>query len=143
MRVGFAIRSTSKSGDKDNPSFSLRPTNLQLNSAVSIAANCESARIIALNLNRKCDCGVPLMPLFLHASAAFLFATRINLSSILGDDAPITSRPRSPSISRSLHFPVSLSLRTLFPLSFSQLLSLSLFLFSLCFYNRRNNVHTQ
>lgn len=42
-----------------NLSSSLGPTNLQLNSAASIAANCESARIIALNLNRKCDCGVP------------------------------------------------------------------------------------
>lgn len=43
---------------------------LQLSSVVSIAVNCESARIIALNLYRKCNCGA--CTLFLVASAAFL-----------------------------------------------------------------------
>lgn len=52
-------------------SFSVQ-TNLQLSSVVSIAANCESARIIALNLNRKCEYGACSCTLFLVASAAFL-----------------------------------------------------------------------
>lgn len=120
-----------------DPSFSLGPTNLQLNSAVSIAANCESVRIIAFKFKPE----MRLLRAFRGAratlpprsSAAFLRATRINLSSILGDDAPIASRPRSPSISRGLASPSQPSL------FFLQLSLFSLFFFSHCVLQKRRN----